>query len=69
LYSLASMCMPEEKLNKIQQQAIGSFLQKMGYEKLFRRAAVYGPEEYGGLAIQQLYSTSMCQKIESIIGN
>jgi hypothetical protein len=68
-YSLASMNLSEDKLNKIQSQAIGNFLQKMGYEKLFPRAVVYGTTDYGGLGLNQLYSTSMCQKIEIILGN
>jgi hypothetical protein len=68
-YSLASMCLSEDKLNKIQSQAIGNFLQKMGYEKLFPRAVVYGTTDYGGLGFNQLYLTSMCQKIDIILGN
>jgi hypothetical protein len=59
----------EEQLNKIQAKSMGRFLQKLGYEKFFPRAVVYGTSDYGGLGCKQLYSYCMWQKIESIIGN
>jgi hypothetical protein len=66
-YSSTSVAFEESILNRIQQNAITQFIRKLGFEQCFPRAVVYGPSIFGGLGIQQLYSTSMCTKIETII--
>jgi hypothetical protein len=66
-YSLTSVSFNEPTLNRIQQNAIAQFIRMLGFEKCFPRAAIYGPETFGGLGIQQLYSTSMSKKLETII--
>jgi hypothetical protein len=67
LYSLPSMSYDENTTNKIQQPAIGKFLQVSGFEKNFPRAIAYGAKEYGGLDMPQLYVSSSCCKVQSII--
>ena len=53
-YSLGTMTMEPRDLRSIQSQATASFLQKLGFNKHFPRAAVFGPAEMGGLALRDL---------------
>jgi hypothetical protein len=46
--------MPEKDLRSVQSQATASFLQKLGFNKHFARAVVFGPQEMGGLAMRDL---------------
>jgi hypothetical protein len=66
-YSLPATCLTPTELINIQKGAIGKFQQQFGFEKNFPRAVVYGPPVFGGLGINQLYSTSICQKVETIL--
>jgi hypothetical protein len=67
LYSLSAMCLTEAQLSKIQQSSLGKFLQIMGFEEKFPRTAVFAPFIYGGLGLRQIFSESMCQKMECLI--
>jgi hypothetical protein len=66
LYSLPAVNLSESTLYKIQQKALAKFLQLLGYEEKFPRAVVFGPYLYGGINLIQLYTQSLCIKIESL---
>ncbi len=66
-YSLGTSTMASEDLLDIQRQATGYFLQKMGVNKNFPRAAAYGPEEYGGMRICHLQTEQGVQQLKYII--
>jgi hypothetical protein len=46
--------MTDKALKSIQSQPMMSFLQKLGFNKHFPRAATFGPHEMGGLAMRNL---------------
>ncbi len=55
-YSLPAIFIDEPVLNKIQHKAIESFLPELGYNLTFPRAVVFGPPEYGGMAVLHQYT-------------
>jgi hypothetical protein len=66
MYSIPAMCLSEKALYTIQQKATAKFLQLIGYEEKFPRAAVFGSYEYGGMELTHLYTESVCRKIECL---
>jgi hypothetical protein len=66
IYSLPAMCLKEKTIYDIQKRALYIFLQLIGYEGKFPRAVVFGPTQFGGLDFRQLFTESMCRKIEAL---
>ena len=53
-YSLGTTCLSDKQLDKIQSQATGAFLSKIGINRNFPRAAAYAPLLCGGLDFRDL---------------
>ena len=62
-------CLPITTFSKqqtalIEQPCINALLPKMGYNRHFPRALVFGPVQYGGLGIKNLYYSQGCQHMK-----
>jgi hypothetical protein len=66
-YSLPACSFKETELDNLQTFAIGKFLPAMGYDRTFPRSAVFGPREYGGLNLNNLYTEQCMQKLQCMI--
>jgi hypothetical protein len=69
IYSTPAMCIGEEDMYRITQKWIARFLQLLGIEKNYPRAAVFAPCKYGGIGLKHLYTASVCSKLESLVSN
>jgi hypothetical protein len=67
IYSMASSNLNKTQLQDIQRRATTYFLQICGYEGNFPRAVVYGPIQFGGLGMKELYTECNCNRIESLL--
>jgi hypothetical protein len=54
---------------KIQATYMSMALQKMGFIGMTKRALVFGPEEYGGLRITDLWMEQGIQHVSLLIGH
>ena len=66
-YPLVATYIDEDSLNKIESRALMAFLPKMGYNRNTARAVIYGPEEYGGLGIKNLYVEQSIEQIKAFM--
>jgi hypothetical protein len=55
-FTLWFIFIDEPVLNQIQDKAIESFLPELGYNLTFPRAVIFGPPEYGGMAVLHQYT-------------
>jgi hypothetical protein len=68
-YSTPAMCISETCMYRVTMKASARFLQLLGIEKNFPRAAVFGPSKFGGIGRIQLYTESIYSKIECLLCN
>jgi hypothetical protein len=68
-YSTPAMCTSETSMYRVTMKATARFLQLLGIEKNFPRAAVFGRKKFGGIGLKQLYTESICSKIECLLCN
>ena len=68
-YSAAVIGYTENQLTAIQSTVVGSCLSIAGYNQKFPRAVVFGPEEYGGLAWDELSVLNIYEKLKLLIGS
>jgi hypothetical protein len=68
-YGLSATSIPWYKLDDIQQPLIHTILPKMGINRHFPRAAVFAPEHFGGLGVQQLSAEQGLAHIQYIVGS
>ena len=54
-YPLGVTTMTKHQLQQIESPCINALLTKMGYNRHFPRAIVFGPIEYGGMGLKNLY--------------
>jgi hypothetical protein len=54
-YPLPVTTMSKMQLESIERPSINALLSKMGYNRNFPRAIVFGPVQYGGLGLKSLY--------------
>jgi hypothetical protein len=66
-YSLPACSLKETELDNLQTHAVSKFLPAMGYDRSFPRAAVFGPREYGGLNLNNLYTEQCMQKLQCML--
>jgi hypothetical protein len=66
-YSTPAMCISETSMYRVTMKATARFLQLLGIEKNFPRAAVFGPSQFGGIGLKQLYTESICSKVECLL--
>jgi hypothetical protein len=66
-YGLPACSFHQKELRKLQCLAVEKFLPAMGYDHSFPRALAYGPREYGGLNLNDMYTEQCMMKIESMI--
>jgi hypothetical protein len=69
LYSIPAMGINESALYKVTQKAVARFLQILGIEKNFPRAAAFAPIKYGGIGLKHVYTESVLNKIESLMNH
>jgi hypothetical protein len=55
-YPFVATYLEENTLLKIENKAIMTFSPKMRYNRTTSRAAIYGPEDHGGIGIKNLYA-------------
>ena len=66
-YCLPAVNLSEEILTQIQCKAVGAFLPAMGYDHSFPRQIVYGPRNFGGLNLGNLYTEQSIAKITTLM--
>jgi hypothetical protein len=66
-YSLPACSYTENELGDMQSSAVGQFLPKMGYDRTFPRAVVFGPREAGGLNLTHMYTEQGSQKVKTLL--
>lgn len=67
VYCLPATNLDEKSLTAVQKRAVHKFLPAMGYAHSFHRDIVYGPLQFGGLALEKLYTEECVAKIGSLI--
>jgi hypothetical protein len=68
-YPLCVMTFTKAECVKIQTTYMSMALQKMGFMRTTKRALVFGPEEYGGLRITDLWMEQGIQHVSLLIGH
>jgi hypothetical protein len=69
LYSLVATNVLKKDIDEIQQKSTATFIRLQGYEILYPRAVIYGPQKMGGVGVLKLSVESNCNKVECIISN
>jgi hypothetical protein len=68
-YSLSTTTMSERQLQSVQSRSMSIFLPKMGINRHFPKAIVYGPPELGGLQLRDLFVEQGISRIMVIPSN
>ena len=68
-YSAAVVGYSVTQLSAIQSSVIGSCLSASGFSAKMPRAVVYGPQEYGGMAWDNVLVLSLYEKIKMLVGS
>jgi hypothetical protein len=68
-YLLCIMTFTKAECVKIQTTYMSTALQKMGFMGTTKRALVFGPEEYGGLGITDLWTEQGIQHVTLLLGH
>ncbi len=68
-YSAPAIGFTKLQLKKIQQSIISPCLSQAGYCNKIPRAVVYGPVIYGGMGWENIYVTSLVEKLKFLIGS
>jgi hypothetical protein len=68
-YSLSACSFKDTELYNLQSHAVGKFLPAMGYDRTFPRSAVFGPRQFGGLNLNNLYTEQCMQKIQFMMSH
>jgi len=68
-YPLGVSLMTEQQCNTIMVPILTPYLHKMGMNSKISRDIIYGPNQYGGLQVPNLYTSNGIQKIQLFLGH
>jgi hypothetical protein len=68
-YSLPATSLSRQDIDYIQSYTINKFLSAVGYDHSMHRSIVFGPQEFGGIVINHLFTEMMSMKLNAIMSH